>query len=224
MRRWLAALLAAAFTQSVLAADNSLGGWSILTVNTPLGAEGTPWRFVYDGQYRAPDFGNDVHQTVFRPGISYRLDAGPTLTLGYGHFRTRRPSGQHVVEHRLWQQVGWTARRSERGTLTMRFRLAQRDVEVGNDLGWWLRYRARYAYRLTGRWQASLFVEPFVDLTATDWGGDSGMRQNRVFLGLEHRLTERLALEVGYLNQYLWVDDRDNRSNHLAVLALNTRW
>ena len=106
----------------------------------------------------------------------------------------------------------------------MHLRLAQRDVDAGDDLGWWLRYRLRYTHRFSERWQASAFIEPFVDLTHTDWGGDSGMRQHRVFFGAERRLSEALALEVGYLHQYLWVDGRDNVANHLAVLSLNTRF
>ena len=36
--------------------------------------------------------------------------------------------------------------------------------------------------------------------------------------GIGRRLSESVRLEAGYMNQYLWIDEGEDRSNYLAVL------
>jgi len=61
-------------------------------------------------------------------------------------------------------------------------------------------------------------LEPFVDLRNTDWGGQSGLGQNRAFVGIGWRLSNRISVEAGYMNQYVWVDNGEDLSNHFGVL------
>ena len=74
-----------------------------------------------------------------------------------------------------------------------------------------------------GRNSLVLGIEPFFALRDTDWGGDSGLGQNRIFIGLGRRVGDRVSVEAGYMNQYLWIDDAENRSNHFVVLNFKTR-
>ena len=66
-------------------------------------------------------------------------------------------------------------------------------------------------------------IEPFFDLKDTDWDGESGPGQNRVSIGLDRRFNDRLSIEAGYMNQYVWRDNAENRVNHLGVLNFRVR-
>lgn len=63
-------------------------------------------------------------------------------------------------------------------------------------------------------------IEPFFALRETDWGGSSGLRQNRFSLGVAWKLSDKTTLETGYMNAFVWVDNGEDRMNHLAVFNL----
>ena len=56
-----------------------------------------------------------------------------------------------------------------------------------------------------------------------DWRGDAGIGQNRTFLGLGRRISNKLTLEVGYMHQYIFRDSGEDRVNHLALLTIKAR-
>lgn len=104
----------------------------------------------------------------------------------------------------------------------MRIRLEQKSIDTGDDLRVVLRFMTKYVRPLSGSGNKSLIVslEPFMDLRDTDWGGDSGLGQNRLFVGIGARTSDNVTLEAGYMNQYIWSDSGENRINHLAVLTM----
>jgi hypothetical protein len=67
-------------------------------------------------------------------------------------------------------------------------------------------------------------IEPFFSLRSTDWGGSAGFSQNRVFLGLGWRVSQRVGIEAGYVNQYSQIDDADDLVSHLALFHLRTNF
>jgi hypothetical protein len=67
-------------------------------------------------------------------------------------------------------------------------------------------------------------VEPFFILRDTDWGADSGLTQNRTGIGLGWKLSPTIAIETGYLNQYLFVDDAEDLVNHLGVVNFKVKF
>ena len=69
-----------------------------------------------------------------------------------------------------------------------------------------------------GKRYIALGIEPFIDLRDTDYGGDSGLGQNRSTLGIGWRLSDKLTIEASYMNQFIWVDDGEDRMNHLGIL------
>jgi hypothetical protein len=102
----------------------------------------------------------------------------------------------------------------------MRARLEQRSVSVSNDTGLVLRLMAKYMRPIgsSGKTSLILGIEPFVDLRDTDWSGDAGLKQNRSTIGVGWQVSDALLLETSYMNQYIWRDSAEDRSNHLAVL------
>jgi len=206
----------------VWATEDNSGAWAIFTAanafQTDSGA--SRWHYWFDAQARYFDLGSGINQYLVRPGVGYELSDNLTAWAGYARFRSRNRAGNVAYENRYWQQLTWTAGRRGNGTLSMRARLEQRSVSVGNDLGLVLRFSTKYVRPIGTGGNANLILglEPFVNLKDTDWGGDSGIGQNRAFLGIGWRLGESVSLEAGYMNQFIWVDGAENRINHLGIL------
>lgn len=222
---WWTAIVAlfAAMPVTVSAAEDDLGTW--LTVSTTDAFETAQgpsrWHYWFDAQARYFDIGSGTNQWLVRPGIGYRINESTRAWAGYARFRSRNRSGNTSHEDRLWQQVDWSAGRWRDGTVSLRARLEQRSVSTGDDLGLVVRFMAKYVRPIESWQNASLVlaIEPFVNLRETDWGGDAGLRQNRAIVGVGWRLNDRVAVETGYMNQYIWVDGAQDRNNHLAVLT-----
>ena len=68
-----------------------------------------------------------------------------------------------------------------------------------------------------------LAAESYVDLNATDWGGDKGLSQYRLYGGLEWQLGSTTTVEAGYLYQHIEVESQIDRVNHVAILAFKVR-
>jgi len=202
------------------ATDDDPAVWLIASTADALSDDGTRWRYSVDAQARYFDPGSGVAQYLIRPAIGYELENGTTLWAGYARFRSRTQSGDYFDEDRFWQQVGWKARPLGDGALSFRVRLEERSVSRGDDLGITLRVMGRYVQPIgtSGRTEFVFALEPFYDLVDTDWGGSSRLSQNRTFFGIGQRLNESVRLETGYMNQFIWVDSGEDRSNHVLVL------
>ncbi len=220
-------LIAAAIPPGASASEDTVGAWMILSSSGPVDTHDAAgnWRYWFDAQARYFDIGSGSNQYLVRPGIGYSLGDNVSVWAGYARFRTRNRAGNVVDENRFWQQLSWTAWRGDAGVVTMRARLQQRSVSNGEDLGLVLRYQVKYAQPLGDSNDTRLIfsIEPFFALRETDWAGGRGLRQNRVFLGGGWEISDRLALEAGYMNQYVWADNAEDRSNHLGVINLRIK-
>ena len=201
--------------------DESPGAWTVVTLTDTFDQGGEPsrWHYWVDAQARYFDLGSGINQWLVRPAIGYRLDNGMRVWLGYARFRTRGASGTVVNENRLWQQLDWTVGEWLGGRVTMRARLLERTVDVGDDTGLRLRYLTRYVRPFdNGSKNFIVGIEPFFDLNQPDWGGKRGLAQNRVVVGIGWRANNHLAIETGYMNQILVRDDAPDIMNHLGVI------
>jgi hypothetical protein len=190
------------------------------------GGENTRWLYWFDAQARYFDIGSGINQWLARPGIGYKLNDSTNVWLGYGRFRSRGRSGAVVDENRYWQQIDWSGNPWHGGTLSLRGRLEQRFVTAGDDTGVVLRLMAKYVRPLRAGGNTSLIlgVEPFFDLVDTDWGGDSRLGQNRAFVALGWRLNDSVSMETGYMNQYFWLENREDVMNHLGTVTFKVRF
>lgn len=214
--------LASNVPQTALATDHDVGIWAIFSSTDTLQSDQGPsrWRYWFDAQARFFDLGSSTNQYLVRPGIGYDLNDNVTAWAGYARFRARNSAGDYADEDRFWQQLTWTAARWQYGTLSMRVRLEERSVSTGDDLGIVLRYMVKYSKPLgeSGKRDFIAALEPFVSLRETDWGGSSGLRQNRLTLGVAWKLSDKTAIEAGYMNAYVWTDSGEDRMNHLGVV------
>lgn len=225
---WLAIFLFTTFASEALATDSDDGLWTVFTsTNTfPAAETASRWHYWFDAQARYFDVGSGINQYLIRPGVGYEISDNASAWVGYARLRARNRAGNVVDENRYWQQLSWTAGRWNNGTLSMRTRLEQRSLSSGDDLGIVLRVLAKYVRPIgaDGKRYLSVGIEPFVDLKDTDWGGDSGLGQNRLSVGVGWRISTKLTLETGYMNQFVWVDSGEDRMNHLGVINFKMKF
>lgn len=212
--------------EDAFAAQDQVGSWTVFTAtdNFSVDGEDTRWLYWIDTQARYFDIGSGRNQWLVRPAIGYKPGANLSVWAGYARFRSRGASGAVVDENRFWQQLSWTVGQWQGGTISMRARLLERTVDVGDDTGYRLRFMTKFVKPIgtDGKKDLILSLEPMFDLNDTDWGGDGGIAQNRAYIGIGWNVSPRLRIETAYMNQYLWSDTREDTSNHLAVVNFRT--
>ena len=224
--RTLTAVLAISVCGSLsapaLATDDNDGLWTIFSTTDAFRSDdgASRWHYWFDAQARYFDLGSGINQYLVRPGIGYELGDNVSAWVGYARLRSRNRSGNVADENRYWQQLSWTAGRWNNGTFSMRTRLEQRSLSTGDDLGLVLRFMTKYVrpFGADGGRYLTVSLEPFVDLEDTDWGGQSGLGQNRTSVGFGWRISKSLSIEASYMNQFIWADSGEDRVNHLGVL------
>ncbi len=202
------------------AVENDPGIWTTFSTTDVIRSDGeaTRWHYWFDGQARYFDLGSGSNQWLARPAVGYEFRDGVRIWLGYARFRSRNGIGGVADETRVFQQVDWRTGQWRGGNISMRARLLQRSLSTGDDLGLLFRFMTKYTRPMGNDRTFVVSLEPFFDLKETDWGGRSGLRQNRLFVGSGWKIGERWSLEAGYMNQYLVIDNADNVSNHLGVV------
>lgn len=223
-----AALLFLALAAPASAIDHDSGSWLIATASDRFpsadGSAPSRWRYWLEVQARYPDVGSGDNQLLLRPGLGYVVNPDVSVYFGYARFRTH--AARTTTEDRLWQHLNWRFMRWGDASLSMRFRLEQRDLSTGDDIGHVLRYRLRYDRKVAPDSDMNLIasIEPFFDLRDTDYGARQGLNQVRLYLGVSWPLTAKSGLEAGYQNQFVNVRGGEDRMNHLAMLTFRTRF
>lgn len=212
---------------SANATENETGVWTIFSTTDafPVRGKTSRWHYSFDAQARYVDIGSGANQWLVRPAVGYEIGDGVKAWAGYARFRSRNRAGRVADENRYWQQIDWRAGEWRAGKITMRARLEQRSADVGDDVRLVLRFMTKYVRPFASDNDKNLIIslEPFVDLRDTDWGGDAGQGQHRTFVGMGWRISDRVTLETGYMNQFIWVDSADDRVNHLAILTFKAK-
>lgn len=229
VRAWPCLAVFAVLTspQVAVAAEDYAGVWLAAALTDSFAtAEGAGrWLYWLDAGAKYPDLGSGTSQYLLRPAVGYDVSAGLQAWVGYARGHTENGSGAVADENRYWQQLDWTAKAWNDRKLTMRLRLEERDVSVGEDVALVLRYRVQYSRPLgSGNLNRLLFsLEPILYLRATDWAGDGGLKSNRIFVGIERPLSPRLSMTVGYLNAYVWSDTGADRMDHIAFIGFRAK-
>jgi len=155
----------------------------------------------------------DLEQLLLRTGVGYNLsENNNNVLLGYGfiHSQNYLPEGEEKVnvdEHRIFQQF-ITRQSFGRVNLQHRYRFEQRWIE-GQDFSLRFRYFLALNVALTkpemtdGAFYFSSYNEIFLNYDSPVFD------RNRLYVGLGFRLSNMARFEVGYMNQFLNIGDRD---------------
>ena len=157
-------------------------------------------------RFTAEDIDNgdngSIDTLLMRGALGYQLSPNIGIYQGYALIPTYDPNR---VEHRSFQEL-LAKQKLHTGTLTHRLRFEQRLLEGVDDIALRVRYFGRFTYPLTHLHENLSFAlneEVFIHVNDSDRGPQSGFNQNRLFVGLNYRMSKALAFDVGYQNQFI---------------------
>lgn len=178
------------------------------------GPSDTSAQFFFEVQPRFASTRGTLQQILIRPAFGYKLNEVSTVWLGFAWTPTFDQG--YSSETRFWQQYirkgNWAAH-----DWLLRARLEQRRLTSG-DLAWRLRTMARLSHAFWGTaLSALIWDELFLNANSVGAGPVSGFDRNRLFLGIAWKMHERMALEAGYMNQYVSRPSTDLLTHNLIT-------
>ncbi|KIC96128.1 DUF2490 domain-containing protein [Flavihumibacter solisilvae] len=196
-----------------------------------------------DIQFRSGDDFNTMQSLLLRPGLNYKISSRVTATAGYAYILNRRSIDEitgYAPEHRTWQQL-LVSQSAGPLAISHRVRMEQRFISKtvvdGDELkqdGNIYANRFRYFFRgvlpfngsvpFTKGVFAAVQDEIFLNVGNNSAVNGRSFDQNRAYLALGYRLSRRLDLEGGYLNQYIQGRGDSFTNNHVIQLAVYTRF
>jgi len=191
--------------------DHQTSGWIMFLNNTKLSQK---WGVYMDMQLRSSDKVENVRNFLFRPGVTFYVNAKNELTLGYLLNETfthlDSPDDSKLTEHRIWEQYVFK-HNIHKVIVSHRFRVEQRFMEKqGNEDAFAQRFRyfARFIVPLQKGIQAfekgvflALQNEIFLNVQHKREVNNHLFDQNRAYLATGYRFSKNIDAEVGYLMQ-----------------------
>ncbi|MGV3765603.1 MAG: DUF2490 domain-containing protein [Chitinophagaceae bacterium] len=222
-----------------VSAQSQSAGW-LATFNTI--KTGKKTSIHYDMQFRSSGQWKQMQTMLFRPGLNYHFRKNMTATVGYALIENRRSisgvSG-YASEHRIWEQF-IVAHPVAHAAVQHRFRLEQRfigqpvassgglktdEYATANRLRYF--FRSIIPLRHTKSFEKGLFAaiqnEFFGNLGEKSSVNGRFFDQNRLYLATGYRISKKIDIEAGYLNQYVNGRNSSFTNTHVAQLALYTR-
>ncbi len=194
---------------NLVAQESNLGNWLIYIGNKKVDSK---WNIHHEVQYRNYNAIGDLEQLLLRTGIGYNLtENGNNLLLGYGYIHSENYLGQSdekvsIGEHRIFQQF-ITKQKVGKVGLQHRYRFEQRFV--ADDVKLRFRYFLGINVPLTNLNEGknplylSIYNEIFINSVGNIFD------RNRLYGGIGYKLNENLKMELGYMNQFLNQQSRD---------------
>lgn len=196
--------------------------WINLNAQGKLPVHNLNWYAEYQPRWRQE--GKHLDVSILRPAIYYAIDKNTSIWLGYANVRFHPAGRSSREENRLWQQFLYRFEPIENIHIQSRTRFEQRHFEQASDTGHRIRQLFRVSVTITSSpYSLVLWDEYFIHMNDTDWGAVRGFDQNRAFIGVNAKINPNIALEVGYLNQYINTRNFD-RENHVLSTTLNLQF
>jgi hypothetical protein len=211
MKKILILLSLVLFNLPVKAQNNTdqLGAWYMYFYNTKF--QNSQFGIQGDVQYRNWNTIGDLEQLLLRSGVTYKpTNTDVTLTLGVAHVITgvAGESNQTTSETRIYQEALLPIKVGKRLYFNNRFRYEQRFVENQD-------FRTRFRYNLflnipinkttlsKNAIYIALYNEIFINGEKNIGEGRTVnvFDRNRFYTGLGYGLTDKLRLQLGFMNQ-----------------------
>ena len=191
----------------------------------------TSWGLHFDAQVRSGNDWENVRNLLLRPGVTYFFNKKSNATLGYAYVETFNVAPKSTLtEHRIWEQYIYNAKIG-RASLQNRLRLEQRFIERQTEdvFSQRLRYFVRSIIPLVKQKEAfskGFFVavqdEVFFNIQNKKKINNSVFDQNRLYAAVGYRLSPKVDIETGFMNQYINGITTDV-SNNIIQFAFYTR-
>jgi hypothetical protein len=203
--------------------------------------------FFFDAQLRSND--NWVHPEtfIFRPAIGYALNKNTILSLGVAAVTNWRelfytgPADEEITirdgvsDNRIWQQLV-VNKKYGNSTLQHRLRLEERglgwlDLEGEEIVVKDRKFNARFRYFTrwikpfapTTNFQKGTYLalqnEFFFNVIGAQYANNKLFDQSRSYGGFGYRLSKEFDVELGYMLQFVDVNNRQKFINHIAQVT-----
>ncbi|HRE52290.1 MAG TPA: DUF2490 domain-containing protein [Flavitalea sp.] len=206
-------------------------GWFMFVNNTKFSDK---WGMALDVQVRSEAEWRGVRNLLFRPAITYFTGKNTNLSLGYLYtimYLGDDAVKESLTENRIFQQFVANHKLSS-VFVSHRFRLEQRFIETEDDNIFAQRFR--YFFRLiqplrkeqdgfTGGPFIAFQNEAFLNVQNKERMNNRLFDQNRIYGAFGYRLSPKLDVEMGYLNQYA-KSVNISTMNDIVQLAVYTRF
>ena len=188
------------------AQESDFGNWLIYIGSKDVG---TKWNIHHEVQYRNYNFIGDLEQLLLRTGVGYDLTDNANVLLGYGFIHSQNyvdgsEEKAKVDEHRIFQQFITKSKIGSVG-LQHRYRFEQRFVS--DDFKLRFRYFLGVSVPLKFKEYHKLYLSAYNELFLNTEGNI--FDRNRLYLGLGHKLNDKLKVEAGYMTQMFQEGSRD---------------
>ena len=206
------------FNQSANAAVNDFGLWNGVRINLPI-TKKIDSRFYVSP--RLLDNATDFNQLIVHALLGYKLRENLIFYQGYAWSTTYIPNFKR--EERPYQDLVYKSK-FKKLSLENRFRFEERFLQDIEGISLRSRYRIKGSYPIDkkGRWNLVLFDEIFVNLNSHFAGPQAGIDQNRIFVGINRKLSENVDIEGGYQLQHLHKKGSlPDALNHFILVNLN---
>ena len=194
-------ILVVLFIINSIAANAQLGTWNIINVKTNLNQS---WSLFGEAQVRSLRLYNQFHYYEFKTGATFNINKNFSLQAGFGNYDTYAEGGNFKTpmvndEFRTWLQFN-IKQNLARLKFEHRYRAEQRWTIQG--------YRNRFRYRFqtiipvnkTKLEKGTIYATAWNEIFFTN--NAPYFERNRLFIGCGYEMSEQLAIQTGFLNQF----------------------
>lgn len=180
---------------------------------------------------RVKNDNSEFSQIIVRPLLGYKVTKHLQLWAGYtwqGEY-----SNQHDFEmatNDIMEQLQWVDNWTPQLNFQYRFRLEQRMFADESDTAHRMRHRVRLAYTIPETKAYLIAIdELFVYFNDIDHGRlahsvQSGINQNRSYVGVGYKLMPQLNIDSGYQLQYVHNYGSPDLLNHVWLTNINVNF
>lgn len=201
--------------------SNDLGDWNNINISLPL-TKKIATRFQISP--RILNNFSDFNQFIFHSSLGYRFNKNLSFWQAYAFNTTYIPDFR--IENRVYQDA-ILEHSFKNISFENRFRFEERFLENVDEISLRGRYRLKAVIPLIKKKKVylSLFDEIFFNLNDAQNGPQSGLDQNRVFVGLGKEINDYLTLELGYQLQHQnRIEPSKDRLNHFILTNINLQF
>lgn len=209
-------VLSVALPQRVSAGSHDFQIWTpvYLTVNFSDKIQG--W---YEAQPRFGDDASQVNQLLLRTALGYRVADHWSIWQGYAWTPNIEP--KFKTENRIYQQLLYIQKFPALKIMS-RTRLEQRWIKdvSGTAVRFRTLLRGQVPLGDQGRWSIVGQDEIFFNLNSPTNGPDSGLDQNRLFVGINRVMNEHLNVDAGYQFQSINTSESGIFNDKRSILLI----
>lgn len=222
----LGGLLAVATPALAAPVKDDFSVWISNTFQTDFG--GSPYLAFLELAPRTKSDNDKFSQIIVRPLIGYKLSKNLQIWGGYtwqGEYSDQ--TDFELATNDIMEQVQWVDNWTPQLNFQYRFRLEQRFFADEASVGHRMRHRVRFAYTIP---DTKMYLiasdELFVYFNSIDEGVkansvQTGVNQNRSYLGIGYKLLPQMNIDTGYQLQYVHNYGTQDVINHIWMTNIN---